>query len=147
MGSDLNTTDAPRFWVWATQDPTGTPLDRIQISKGWVENGEQRQQVWDVVCSGERKPDESGRCPVTTASVDLSSCQRTGEEGARELEATFSDPDFQPNIPFYYARVLEDPTCRWTTVLANSGDTELPDDLPPTVQERGWSSPIWSASR
>ena len=148
MGSDLNTTDAPRFWVWAIQDPTGTPLDRIQIVKGWVENGEQRQQVWDVVCSGGRKPDESGKCPVTTASVDLSSCQRTGEEGARELEATFSDPDFSAEHPtFYYARVLEDPTCRWTTVLANSGDTELPDDLPPTVQERGWSSPIWSASR
>lgn len=148
MGSDLNTTAAPRFWVWATQDPTGTPLDRIQIIKGWVENGEQRQRVWDVVCSSGRKPNESGKCPATTASVDLSSCQRTGGEGARELEVTFSDPDFSAEYPaFYYARVLENPTCRWTTVLANSGNTELPEDVPAIVQERGWSSPIWSASR
>jgi hypothetical protein len=152
MGSDLtvtlDATEAPRFWVWAIQDPAGPPLDRIQIVKGWVENGEQRQRVWDVVCSSGRMPDESGKCPNTTADVDLSSCMRTGEEGARQLEVTFSDPDFSAEQPaFYYARVLENPTCRWTTLLANSSDTELPDDLPATVQERGWSSPIWSASR
>jgi hypothetical protein len=148
MGSDLDVTNAPRFWVWAIQDPAGPPLDRIQIVKGWVENGEQRQRVWDVVCSSGRMPDESGKCPNTTADVDLSSCKRTGEEGARQLEVTFSDPDFSAEQPaFYYARVLENPTCRWTTLLANSGGTELPDDLPATVQERGWSSPIWSASR
>ena len=147
MGSDLDVTNAPRFWVWANQDPAGPLLDRIQIVKGWVENGEQRQRVWDVVCSSGRMPGESGKCPRTTADVDLSSCERTGEEGARELEATFSDPDFSAEQPaFYYARVLENPTCRWTTLLANSGGTELPDDLPATVQGRGWSSPIWSAS-
>ncbi len=148
MGSDLKTGNPPRFWVWATQDPTGTPLDRIQIVKGWAENGEQRQRVWDVVCSGSRLPNELGKCPNTSASVDLASCDRTGEEGARELEVTFSDPDFSAEQPaFYYARVLENPTCRWTTVLANSGGVELPNDVPATVQERGWSSPIWSASR
>ena len=148
MGSDLNTSDTPRFWVWAAQDAAATPLDRIQIVKGWVENGEQRQRVWDVVCSGGRQPNESGKCADTTASVDLSSCERTGEEGARELEVTFFDPDFSAEQPaFYYARVLENPTCRWTTLLANSGGVEPPNDLPATVQERGWSSPIWSASR
>jgi hypothetical protein len=148
MGSDLKTANPPRFWAWATQDPTGTPLDRIQIVKGWVENGEHRQRVWDVVCSGGRQPSELGKCPNTSASVDLSSCARTGEEGARELEVTFSDPDYSATQPaFYYARVLENPTCRWTTVLANSGGVERPNDVPATVQERGWSSPIWSASR
>ena len=152
MGSDLNVTsnvaEAPRFWVWAIQDPAGSPLDRIQIVKGWVENGEQRQRVWDVVCSSGRTPDESGRCPDTTAGVDPSSCKRTGKEGAPELEVTFSDPDYSAEQPaFYYARVLENPTCRWTTLLANSGGAELPADVPATVQERGWSSPIWSASR
>ncbi|HJL53061.1 MAG TPA: DUF3604 domain-containing protein [Arenicellales bacterium] len=148
MGSDLNVTDAPRFWVWASQDPTGSPLDRIQIVKGWVENSEQRQRVWDVVCSSGRMPDESGKCPDTTADVDLLSCERTGEEGAPQLEVTFSDPDFSSEQPaFYYARVLENPTCHWTTLLANSAGSDLPDDPPATVQERGWSSPIWSASR
>ncbi len=147
MGSDLSASDVPRFWVWATQDPVRMPLDRIQIVKGWVENGEQRQRVWDVVCSGGRQPDASGKCPRTSASVDLASCESTGSEGARELEVTFTDPDFAAEqAAFYYARVLENPTCRWTTVLANSGDAGLPDDVPAIVQERGWSSPIWTGS-
>jgi hypothetical protein len=149
MGSDLTVTDAPRFWVWATQDPNGPPLDRIQIIKGWVENGEQHQRVWDVVCSSRRTPDrQSGKCPNTTADVDLSSCERTGKQGAPELEVTFSDPDYSAEQPaFYYARVLENPVCSWTTLLANSSGSDLPEDVSATVQERGWSSPIWSASR
>jgi hypothetical protein len=118
MGSDLLVNDAPRFWVWAVQDPAGPPLDRIQIVKGWVENGEQRQRVWDVACSNGRLPGASGKCPKTTADVNLESCERTGKEGATEL-----------------------------TLLANSADKDLPDDLPATLQERGWSSPIWSSSR
>ena len=149
MGSDLSVTDAPRFWVWAMHDPNGPPLDRIQIVKGWVENGEQRQRVWDVVCSSGRTPDtQSGNCPKTTADVDLSSCERTGEQGASQLEATFADPDYSAEQPaFYYVRVLEDPICSWTTLLANSSGSDLPEDVSATVQERGWSSPIWSASR
>jgi hypothetical protein len=149
MGSNLNVSDAPRFWVWATQDPNGPPLDRIQIVKGWVENGEQRQRVWDVVCSSGRTPDaQSGKCPKTTADVDLTSCERTGEQGAPQLEVTFSDPDYSAEQPaFYYVRVLENPICSWTTLLANSSGSDLPEDVSATVQERGWSSPIWSASR
>ena len=149
MGSNLNVTDAPRFWVWATQDPNGPPLDRIQIVKGWVENGEQRQRVWDVVCSSGRTPDtQSGKCSKTTADVDLTSCERTGEQGAPQLEVTFSDPDYSAEQPaFYYVRVLENPICSWTTLLANSSGSDLPEDVSATVQERGWSSPIWSASR
>lgn len=148
MGSDLSASGAPRFWVSAIQDPNGPPLDRIQIIKGWVENGEQLQSVRDVVCSNGRLPNTSGKCPRTTAAVNLESCERTGEEGARELQVTFSDPDYSvEQSAFYYARVLENPTCRWTTLLANSADKDLPDDLPATVQERGWSSPIWSGSR
>jgi hypothetical protein len=80
--------------------------------------------------------------------VNLESCERAGKKGAAELQVTFSDPDFSAEqSAFYYARVLEDPTCRWTTLLANSAGMDLPDDLPATVQERGWSSPIWSRSR
>jgi len=149
MGSDLTVTDAPRFWIWAIQDPAGPPLDRIQIIKGWVENGEQHQRVWDAVCSNGRTPDkQSGKCPSTTADVDLSSCERTGKQGAPELQVTFSDPDYSAEQPaFYYARVLENPICSWTTLLANSSGRDLPEDVSATVQERGWSSPIWSASR
>ena len=147
MGSDLIATGAPRFWVWASQDPAGPPLERIQIIKGWIEDGEQRQRLWDVACSGGRMVDSNGRCPDTTAGVDTKTCERTGSEGAQELQATFSDPAFSADqAAFYYARVFENPTCRWTTVLANSSESDLPEDLPVTVQERGWSSPIWSAS-
>lgn len=144
MGSDLIVSGAPRFWVWVSQDPNGPPLDRIQIVKGWVENGEQRQSVRDVVCSNGRLPGTSGTCSRTTADVNLETCERTGTEGASELQVTFSDPDFSAEqSAFYYARVLEDPTCRWTTLLANSADKDLPEDVAATVQERGWSSPIW----
>ncbi|HBZ49094.1 MAG TPA: hypothetical protein DEO43_02110, partial [Halieaceae bacterium] len=137
MGSDLTASSAPRFWVWAIQDPDGPPLDRIQIVKGWVENGEKRQRVRDVVCSNGRLPGASGKCRRTTADVNLKTCERTGKEGASELQVTFSDPDFSAEqSAFYYARVLENPSCRWTTRFANSADRDLPDDLPATVQER-----------
>ena len=125
MGSELAVKSAPRFWVWAVQDPSGPPLDRIQIVKGWIEDGEERQSVRDVVCSNGRLPGSSGKCPRTTADVNLENCERTGTEGASELQVTFSDPDFSAEqSAFYYARVLENPTCRWTTLLANSADKE-----------------------
>jgi hypothetical protein len=148
MGADLAATQSPRFWVWAAQDPAEAPLDRIQIIKGWVSNGETQQRVWDVVCSNDRVPGEDGKCPSTTAEVDLGTCQRIGSRGAAELQATFSDPEFSADeSAFYYARVLENPTCRWTTRLANSAGKDLPADLAATVQERGWSSPIWVGPR
>ena len=147
MGSDLVHSETPRFWVWASQDPAGSRLDRIQIIKGWIEGGEQRQKVWDVACSDGRVPEATGRCPRTPAHVDLKTCETTGQAGARELQTAFSDPEFSADAPaFYYARVFENPSCRWTTRLANDAGVDLPDDLPVTVQERGWSSPIWVAS-
>ena len=148
MGSDLAATESPKFWVWAAQDPAGAPLDRIQIVKGWTSGGQTQQRVWDVVCSSGRVPDSTGKCPRTTADVDLGSCARLGDEGAGELQSTFSDPDFSPNeSAFYYVRVFENPTCRWTTLLTNSAGEHLPADIGATVQERGWSSPIWSGPR
>lgn len=147
MGSDLVITGEPTFWVWATRDPNGPPLDRIEVIKGWIKDGQQHQRVWDVVCSNGREPGADGKCPSTTADVDPKSCKPIGNEGATKLEKTFSDPDFSTGqSAFYYVRVLENPTCRWTTLLANSAGKDLPDDISAAEQERGWSSPIWSAS-
>ena len=144
MGADYRGADAPTFWVWAIQDPDSATLDRVQVVKGWIEDGEKHQSVRDVICSAGRAPDESGRCPATTASVDTGTCTRADQSGAAELATTFTDPDFDPDQnAFYYIRVFENPSCRWTTWLANSADVEAPEDVPATVQHRAWSSPIW----
>ena len=143
MGSDLAYLNNPNFWVWAGQDPSAPPLDRIQVIKGWVENGEEHQKIWDVACAGDRKPDGDGKCPATVASVDIATCSLSGT-GAAELQTTFTDPDFSPDqIAFYYVRVFENPSCRWTTALANEAEVDRPTDVPATVQHRAWSSPIW----
>ena len=147
MGSDLIVEDAPRFWVWASQDPDGHRLDRIQIIKGWRAGGRNHQRVWDAVCAEGRIADDTGKCPPTSARLDLTTCAAADDAGASTLQTTFTDPDFDPSVPaFYYARVLENPSCRWTTVLANESGADLPADLPATTQQRGWSSPIWISS-
>ena len=147
MGGELLAAAAPSFWAWAVHDPDGPTLDRIQVVKGWVEDsasGEPRQRVWDVACSDGREPGEDGRCPPTAATVDHETCEPVGDLGASELSARFTDPDYRPDLhAFYYVRVLENPSCRWTTRLANRGGVDLPEDTPATQQERGWSSPIW----
>ena len=143
MGSDLAALDNPNFWVWASQDPSAPPLDRIQVIKGWIEEGEERQKIWDVACSGGRLPDDQGKCPATEAAVDLETCALSGD-GAAELQTVFTDPDFSAEqIAFYYVRVFENPSCRWTTAIANEAGVERPTDVPATVQHRAWSSPIW----
>lgn len=143
MGADLPGLEDPTFWVWASQDPAAPALDRVQVIKGWVDNGQEMQKVWDVACSGNRAPGDDGKCPKTEASVDLSTCALSGE-GAAELQTTFKDPDYSPDqIAFYYIRVLENPSCRWTTALANEAGVEPPSDVSTTVQHRAWSSPIW----
>ncbi|MGD8415905.1 MAG: DUF3604 domain-containing protein [Pseudomonadales bacterium] len=143
MGSDLTNLEDPDFWVWSSQDPSAPALDRIQVIKGWVEDGAEKQKIWDVACSGDRVPDGNGRCPATNASVDVDTCRLSGS-GASELQATFTDPDFSPEqVAFYYVRVFENPSCRWTTALANEAGVDRPLDVPATVQHRAWSSPIW----
>ena len=144
MGADLTVEQSPNFWVWAAADSASATLDKVQVIKGWLEAGEKRQRVWDVACSAGRGADAAGRCPETPASVDLKSCERRDDSGAAELQASFTDPDFTAEQnAFYYVRVLENPSCRWTTWLANSANVAVPDDVPATVQHRAWSSPIW----
>ncbi len=143
MGSDLTNLEDPTFWVWASQDPSAPALDRIQVIKGWLEDGEMKQKLWDVACSGDRTAGEDGKCPATPASVDINTCASSGS-GASQLQTTFTDPDFSPEqIAFYYIRVFENPSCRWTTALANEADVDRPTDVSATVQHRAWSSPIW----
>ena len=144
MGGDLEGAAPPTLWVWAAQDPAAATLDRIQAIKGWVEGDDHHHRIWDVACSAGRVPGEDGRCPPSPATVDTATCERHDDAGAAELEATFTDPAFQPDQhAFYYVRVMENPSCRWTTWFANGAGVPPPDDMPLTVRNRGWSSPIW----
>lgn len=143
MGSDL-THENPDFWVQAIRDPDAAPLDRLQIVKGWIEDGKAQQRVWDVACADERIPDANGQCADSPVQVDTKNCDINQQLGAAQLSARFSDPTFNKDQhAFYYVRVFENATCRWTTWLANSANTAAPSDVPPITQQRGWSSPIW----
>ena len=147
MGADLNAdgTRAPGFFVWAARDTVSVALQRLQIIKGWLEDGEPREAVYDIACSdgGEVDP-ATHRCPDNGARVDLTTCDVTPGKGAGELKAVWHDPGFDPaQKAFYYVRVLENPKCRWSTWDAiRAGVTPRPD-MHSTLQDRAWSSPIW----
>jgi len=146
MGGELATAGtAPAFLVWAAGDPLGTPLQRLQVIKGYVKNGEPAERVFDVACSDGLSPDrETHRCPDNGARVNLADCTVTQGAGDRELLTLWRDPEYDPAIDaFYYVRALENPTCRWSTWDALRAGVEPRPDLPPTLQERAWSSPIW----
>jgi hypothetical protein len=147
MGSDLlpNGDRAPRFIVWATQDALSAPLQRLQIIKGWTVDGEPHEQVFDVACSNGLAVDsQSHRCGDNGAQVNLADCSISTDVGAAELKTVWVDPDFDPSVrAFYYARVLENPTCRWSTWDALKEGYEPRPDFPTTIQERAYTSPIW----
>jgi len=135
----------PSFLTWALADPNTAQLQRVQIIKGWLEEGEHQEQVYDVACSDGLSVNlKTHRCPDNGAQVNLDDCSRTEDVGAGELKALWRDPDFIPGQPaFYYVRVLENPVCRWSTWDAiRAGETPRPDRSA-TIQERAWSSPIW----
>ena len=147
MGGDLKKMDskAPTFIVWAVKDPTSGNLDRIQIVKGWSKNGQSFEKIFDVVWAGDRKPDvASGKVPAIGSTVDLANATYTNTIGSTELKTVWADPEFDPSLhAFYYARALEIPTPRWTTIQAHQLGVAIPDVVAATVQERAWSSPIW----
>ncbi len=147
MGGDLvSSTHAPSFLVWATQDPLAAPLQRLQVVKGWVDGaGETREQVFDVACSDGLSVDPAtDRCPDNGAAVDLATCEISQGVGASELRTLWTDRGFDSTQrAFYYLRVLENPTCRWSTWDAVEAGVEPRADIPSTIQERAWSSPIW----
>jgi hypothetical protein len=149
MGGDLTPMPAgdkaPSFAVWAVKDPTSGNLDRIQIVKGWSKSGQSFEKVFDVAWAGDRAPDKwTGAVPPIGSTVDTEKATYTNTIGAVELKSVWSDPEFDPSAPaFYYARVLEIPTPRWTTIQAAQLGIAPPDITATTIQERAWSSPIW----
>jgi hypothetical protein len=148
MGGDLpvNKTGnkAPSFMVFALRDPIGGNLDRIQIIKGWYDGKKQQEKVYDVAWSGDRKPGKDGKVGPVGDTVDAKTASWTNSIGASELATAWTDPDFDPQQrAFYYARVLEIPTPRWSTYDAFRFGVPIPDGAPVSTQDRAYTSPIW----
>ncbi|NJD32739.1 MAG: DUF3604 domain-containing protein [Gammaproteobacteria bacterium] len=148
MGSDLKAPagKAPSFLVMASKDPKSGNLDRVQIVKGWLDaGGKQHEKVYDVAWSGDRKPDpKTGKLPPVGDTVDAATAQYTNTIGAAELSTVWTDPEFNAaERAFYYVRVLEIPTPRWSTIDAVHLGVPVPKGLPVSIQERAWTSPIW----
>ena len=147
MGGDLPALrgKAPTFMVWAVKDPEDANLDRIQIIKGWTKHGQIFEKVYDVAWSGERKHDPAtGQLSPVGNTVDIQQATYTNTIGAVELKTVWTDPEFDASQhAIYYTRVLQIPTPRWTTIQAKELGMVPPSNVPATVQERAWSSPIW----
>jgi hypothetical protein len=149
MGGDMRPipedAKAPSFMVIALRDPIGANLDRVQIVKGWLDkDGETQEKVYDVVWSGDRKQDANGKIPAVGNTVDVENANWVNSIGASELGTVWTDPDFDPKQKaFYYARVIEIPTPRWTTYDAFRFGVDIPKDTPTSTQERAYTSPIW----
>jgi hypothetical protein len=149
MGGDLPARPegaaAPTFLVAAMKDAYSGNLDRIQIVKGWLAaDGETQEQVYDVVWAGDREPGPDGRLPPVGNTVDIATATFANTIGAPELITVWQDPDFDPALgAFYYARVIEIPTPRWTAYDAVRFGVEMAPEVPMTTQERAYTSPIW----
>ena len=135
---------APGFIVMASADLDSAPLQRLQIVKGWVDADGTHEEVIDVACAGGASVNlKTNRCPDNGAKVDISDCSINAGTGSGQLSALWRDAEFRPEQrAFYYARVIENPTCRWSTWDAIRAGVAPRPDLPTTIQERAWSSPI-----
>ena len=148
MGGDLLKAPAgkaPTFLVAALKDPIGGNLDRIQIVKGWVDaSGARKEKVYDVAWGGDRTPGADGKLPPVGNTVDVANATWMNTIGAPELITVWKDPDFDPKLrAFYYARVIEIPTPRWTAYDANRFGVKMSNEVPMITQERAYTSPIW----
>jgi hypothetical protein len=148
MGGDMRKSDgrkAPNFLVAALKDSYSGNLDRIQIVKGWLDaGGKTHEKIYDVVWSGDRKPGADGKLPAVGNTVDVEKATWKNTIGSPELAAVWSDPEFDAKQPaFYYARVIEIPTPRWTAYEAQRFGIKMPPNVPMTTQERAYTSPIW----
>jgi hypothetical protein len=148
MGGDLTSAPkgkAPTFLIAARKDPYSGNLDRLQIVKGWMDRkGKTHEKVYDVVWSGDRKQGTDGKVPPVGNTVDVRNATWVNTIGTPELIGVWVDPDFDADeTAFYYARVIEIPTPRWTAYEAKRFDVEMSEDVPMITQERGYTSPIW----
>jgi len=152
MGGELGAAPvgkSPTFLVAALKDPIGANLDRYQIVKGWLDaEGELHEQVYNVVWSDKRKPDLQGNLPAVGNTVDVANATYSNSIGASEFIAVWEDPDFDPTQrAFYYGRVLEIPTPRWTAYDARHYGLTLARDVPMVTRERAYTSPVWYTPR
>jgi hypothetical protein len=149
MGGDLTQAPQdtpPRFIVVASKDPDGANLDRAQIIKGWLDSaGNLHEKVYDVALSDGRTVDPlTGKASAIASTVDVENATYSNSVGAVQLSVVWQDPDFDASErAFYYARVIEIPTPRWTAYDANFFDIDMPAEAPMIQQDRAYTSPIW----
>jgi hypothetical protein len=143
MGGNYAGKKAPQFLVWAAKDPIGPNLDRIQIIKGWYEDGAMKDKVYDVVASGKRLKKDGTVEPID-APINFSTGQFNTSKGDPELMGVWTDPDFDPGVEaYYYVRVLQLPTARWTLYDEINAGVKYPEQVKRQIVERAWGSPIW----
>jgi hypothetical protein len=148
MGGDLKSAPsgkAPTFMIRAMRYADGANLDRVQVVKGWLDTSRRTQEkVYDVAWSGNRKPGADGKLPPVGNTVNVKDASYSNSIGAPFLTAYWKDPSFDPKLrAFYYVRVLEIPTPRWTTYDAKIFGVKLPTDVPASIQDRAYTSPVW----
>jgi hypothetical protein len=148
MGGDLKQAPAgkvPTFLIAALKDPMGANLDRVQIVKGWLDSQNTLQEkVYDVAWSGDRRPGADGKVPAVGNTVNMKTATYTNAIGAEEFIVTWKDPGFNASQKaFYYLRVLEIPTPRWTLYDSVRYGITLDPKVPMVEQQRAYTSPIW----
>jgi hypothetical protein len=148
MGGDLKAAPSgksPAFLIAAGKDPDGANLDRVQVIKGWVDvDGRMHEKIFDVLASNDRKPGADGKLPPVGNTVNVATAKYTNSIGAAELRGVFKDPEFDAKQrAFYYARVIEIPTPRWTGYDAVRFNVKMDREVPMVTQERAVTSPIW----
>lgn len=145
LGHVGSTGAGPVFVAQAAKDAGSAWLDRLQVIKLWVDAKGSHERTYDVACADGGRPEpHTRRCPPSPATVDQDTCDYASGSGDVEFLVRWRDPDFNAGEhAAYYLRVLENPTCRWSTWDAIRNGWPLLDDVPPTIQERAWSSPIW----
>jgi hypothetical protein len=141
--------ESPTFLVEASRDPREAPLERLQVVKAWVQDGAARETIFDVACADGRAPNpERHRCELEVVPPNLEDCSYDADQGRSQLRAAFRDPDFDDTQrAFYYARVLQIPTCRWSTFDAHRMGSPRPPGAKSWLQERAVTSPVWYSPR
>ena len=150
MGGDLppagSRYNAPNFLIAALKDPIGANLDRVQVIKGWVDgDGKTQESIYDVAVSDGRSIGEDGRCRASVGStVNVAEASYTNSIGDVQFVTTWRDPEFDPALrAFYYVRVIEIPTPRWSAFDQKAFSVKMDPKVPMTTQERAYTSPIW----